>query len=184
MLRIELVGDMDAGDRKLWTADQDSRPLSATGQQQAARLAEELCYEPFEAIYSSPALRCHQTAAPVAARFGLPVISLEELHETDGYMLPDGWQDSRAAAPVALGAAYAAGRALAALRIIRANVPSGRVLVCSHGDILPVLMALLRGSEGLEFPAPLEQRGGWETLMIEGDHIEIYQHSLIENFPA
>jgi hypothetical protein len=120
---------------------------------------------------------------PVASRFGIQPRELVELRETGGFELPLGWENSRAAAPTALGSAFAAGRALAALRIVQAEVPEGRVLVCSHGDILPVLLALLRGSEGLDFPAPHEQRGGWETLMIEGQHIEIYQHPLIEGFP-
>jgi broad specificity phosphatase PhoE len=183
MLRVELVAHMDAGDRTLWPGVQDERPLSDLGHAQARRLADALSQEPFEAIYSSPALRCLQTVKPIALRFALPVNQLEELRETDGYLLPESWQYSKAAAPRVLGSAYAAGRALAALRIIQSREREGRVLVCSHGDVLPVLLALLRGSEGLEFPAPHEQRGGWETIMIEQGHTEIYQHPLIEDFP-
>ena len=184
MLRIELVGHMDAGDRNLWTEDQDLRPLSELGRAQATRFEAAVCGESFDAIYSSPALRCLQTVETIAARNALAVTTLVELRETEGFLGPDGWERSNAAPPLVLGSAFAAGRGLAATRIIQARHSEGRVLVCSHGDILPALLALLRGSEGLDFPAPHERRGGWHTMMIEGPHIEIYQHPVIEDFPV
>jgi 8-oxo-dGTP diphosphatase len=79
-LTIELVTHMDAGDRRLWTGDQDVRPLSELGRGQAARVAEALAVGPIDGLYSSPALRCRQTLQPLAARFGLPVVVVPVHH--------------------------------------------------------------------------------------------------------
>ncbi|MFB3904418.1 MAG: histidine phosphatase family protein [Acidobacteriota bacterium] len=48
-------------------------PLSAKGLAQAGQLADRLEREGITAIFSSPFLRCLQTAASVAARVGLPI---------------------------------------------------------------------------------------------------------------
>lgn len=58
MLTIELVAHMDAGDRRLWQGDQDERPLSELGRRQAALFCEAVAVESFDALFSSPALRC------------------------------------------------------------------------------------------------------------------------------
>ena len=76
MITIELVAHMDAGDRRLWTEDQDLRPLSELGRRQAARMAEALSNGPVDGLYSSPALRCRQTLEPLAARCGLPIVTI------------------------------------------------------------------------------------------------------------
>jgi probable phosphomutase (TIGR03848 family) len=57
--------------------------LNAAGQRQAERLAERLGEAPLRAIYSSPLERARETAAPLAARLGLPVQLSEALGEID-----------------------------------------------------------------------------------------------------
>jgi 2,3-bisphosphoglycerate-dependent phosphoglycerate mutase len=59
----------------------DDLPLSQLGREQAQALADRLGKLPFDAIYSSPLLRCRQTAAPMAGRLGLSPIIVEDLKE-------------------------------------------------------------------------------------------------------
>jgi broad specificity phosphatase PhoE len=82
-----------------------------------------------------------------------------------------------------LGGAYAAGRALQALREIRSRQRQGRVAACSHGDVVPALVAALAGIHGLEAPPPHDRRGGWHTLRLDGDAIEIELQPLLPDFP-
>ena len=55
--------------------------LTPLGRQQADALADRLATEPVVAVYSSVAVRAQETAAPVAARHGLPVRVVAGLHE-------------------------------------------------------------------------------------------------------
>lgn len=59
----------------------DNLPLSKLGRQQAQDLAERLGVAQFDAIYTSPLLRCQQTAAPLAERLGLTPIIVDDLKE-------------------------------------------------------------------------------------------------------
>ncbi|HEV2582156.1 MAG TPA: histidine phosphatase family protein [Ktedonobacteraceae bacterium] len=59
----------------------DDLPLSRRGREQAQALAERLGETPFDAIYSSPLLRCRQTAAPLAERLGLTPTLIDALRE-------------------------------------------------------------------------------------------------------
>lgn len=61
-----------------WNAEQRIQgqldvPLDATGRWQAERLAQALCGEGLDALYSSDLQRARQTAAPLAALTGLSV---------------------------------------------------------------------------------------------------------------
>ncbi|HEU4565735.1 MAG TPA: histidine phosphatase family protein, partial [Gemmatimonadaceae bacterium] len=57
--------------------------LAADGRRQAARLAERLAGLPIAALYSSPVERARETAAPLAARLGLPVCDAPGAVEID-----------------------------------------------------------------------------------------------------
>ncbi|QQQ76575.1 histidine phosphatase family protein [Saccharothrix sp. 6-C] len=56
-------------------------PLTEAGRAQAAALAEQLAAEPVAAVYASTAVRAQETAAPVAAAFGLDVEVVEGVQE-------------------------------------------------------------------------------------------------------
>ncbi|WP_370969973.1 histidine phosphatase family protein [Amycolatopsis sp. cg9] len=56
-------------------------PLTELGRRQAAELAERLEGEPLVAVYASQATRAQQTAAPLAARFGVDVQVVDGVHE-------------------------------------------------------------------------------------------------------
>ena len=50
-----------------------SVPLNEKGKEQAQQIAERLKAQPITAVYSSPLLRCLETAQPLAAALDLPV---------------------------------------------------------------------------------------------------------------
>ena len=56
-------------------------PLDAVGEKQAQLLADRLASERIEAIYVATLQRTRQTAAPLAARLGCPVIEEPDLRE-------------------------------------------------------------------------------------------------------
>lgn len=59
----------------------DNLPLSKTGREQASVLAERLKDVHFDAAYSSPLLRCQQTAAPLLEYLKLPLTIVEGIKE-------------------------------------------------------------------------------------------------------
>lgn len=81
-MTLLLVRHADAGDRAAWTGDDLARPLSATGRGQSEALAEMLADRNLTVLLSSPAKRCIDTVAPLAAAHGLPVE--EEVALTEG----------------------------------------------------------------------------------------------------
>ncbi len=182
-LTIELVAHMGAGDRRLWSADQDTRPLSELDRRQAQRLCEALAAEPFDALYSSAALRARQSIEPLAQRFGLPISLLGGLHETDDWLPPTPWRQERFPANDPLGGAYAAGLAMEALATIQARHTSGRVAACTHGEVLPSLIVYLIGRYALDLRAPQATRGGWYTLTFGDRNPRVEHHAVLPDFP-
>lgn len=57
--------------------------LSPAGLVQAQHLAEYLSSEPLDALYSSPMRRALQTAEPIAADKGLPIVVVDDVAEWD-----------------------------------------------------------------------------------------------------
>ncbi len=57
--------------------------LNEKGHQQSAALADRLANQPITAIYSSPLVRCIETAQPLAQQLGLPVREEPGLLEVD-----------------------------------------------------------------------------------------------------
>jgi 8-oxo-dGTP diphosphatase len=103
--------------REDWTRDDDLRPLTPRGYQQAEALPALL--EPYavDRILSSPSTRCVETVQPLAARLGLPVEEIDELAEGSG-----------------------------AKALARIDGLPGTIVVCSHGDVLPELVSALEPS--------------------------------------
>jgi 8-oxo-dGTP diphosphatase len=182
VLTIELFSHMDAGDRTKWTDPQDTRPLSDLGRAQAERLCNTLARAPIDALYSSAALRCRQSIEPLARAFRLPVTVLPGLHETDGWLPPVAWRDAFVSAE-AIGGAFAAGAAMRSLQAIRGANASGRVAACTHGDVLPVLVLYLAGAHDLDLPGPNPTRGGWYTLVFDGEQVGVHHHDVLPEFP-
>ena len=183
MFKVELVAHMDAGDRTLWQGDQDERPLSELGRRQAEAVCASLASSSVEGLFSSPALRCRQTLAPLTEAFRLEVSVLPGLRETGGFPPPTGW-GSFLVPESAYGGAHAAGSAYRALADIRAATPEGHVAVCSHGDVVPALVVFLGARYDVPVPEPRPQRPMWYTLEFEGDALRVEVRPSPPGFPA
>ena len=115
-----LVRHAHAGDRGDWRGDDSLRPLSERGRRQAEGIAALLAAPPrLHRVLSSPSLRCVQTVEPLARAHGLRV-------ETDERLLEGA--DPREA-----------------LALLEEELRSGAIAACSHGDVIPAVLDLLRG---------------------------------------
>jgi broad specificity phosphatase PhoE len=158
---VELLRHAEAGTRDHWGGSDHLRPLDEVGRAQSGALAEELPPgAPITMILSSAYTRCMQTVEPLAAALDLsiePETALQEVHEvpvTDGGV---AW----------VGAAWLAGRALTLLDRILAHEPP-RVVLCTHGDIVPAVMAVLVGRDGLDLDDVRCPKGGRFRLTFNG----------------
>ncbi len=163
MTTIELVRHAKAYSRDRWWGKPDrERPLSPAGLDQSRTLARELrAGEPLAALYSSPYLRCSQTLAPLAEATGLAVTEEESLAEITA--LPaldggDGW----------VASAWLGGRALAFVESVVEKHAGARVVACTHGDVIPALLAVLAGRDGLVVEAVRLRKGARYSLTFDG----------------
>lgn len=139
-MAIHLVRHADAGNSDAWEGDDLTRPLTARGRDQAAALSDH--FEGVERIVSSPALRCVQTVAQLAARAGLEV-------ETDDRLLEDA----------------DAGDTMAFLEEL-----GGETVVCSHGPVMWNIVRCLR-LRGLAMDGPehTEKAAWWRIDLGDGE---------------
>jgi 8-oxo-dGTP diphosphatase len=113
---VWVVRHAKAGSRRAWSGDDTRRPLSKPGRRQAESLVDLLASAAFDRVVSSPFVRCRETVEPLAAGASVEVTVDERLAEGAG---PYG-----------------------ALALVRETAPNGGVL-CSHGDVIPELLALI-----------------------------------------
>lgn len=137
--------------------------LSDEGRDQAEAAAERLSAVPLQAVYSSPMQRCVETAEIVAKRHGMVVEPFESLSEIDYgqwqgrsfktlYRKP-GWKKLRARPadfrfPGGETIREAQARGVGAVEDLRARHPDaaeGAVVLCSHSDIIRLLIAAYLG---------------------------------------
>lgn len=175
-LTIDLVAHLDAGDREQWPGDQDERPLTELGWAQARALADAMSSNQIAALYAGTALRCRQTLEPLAERLGLTVNVCPELGEKQSWRLPSGW------GPGPGDAAHAAGMALRGIDKLRTLHPNETVVACSHGHVIPALVAYLVAVHDLRDVAQItlvlpsrrrERRGQWYRLRFDGRRVKI-----------
>jgi len=126
---VHLVRHAHAGSRRAWEGDDFDRPLSARGRHQAGHITALLAGAPVAAIVSSPAIRCTATVQPLAAALGLEVATNSALGE--------GTEPHQAAK---------------ALLGILDDIADGDVVACSHGDVIPGVIALF-ADNGMRLPA-------------------------------
>ncbi|MGI8816798.1 MAG: histidine phosphatase family protein [Pseudonocardia sp.] len=81
--RLLLVrhGQTEANITRALDSRPPGHPLNALGREQAERVADRLASEPITVVYASVAPRAQQTAAPIAARHGLPVHVIDDVQE-------------------------------------------------------------------------------------------------------
>ena len=106
-----------------WEQPDDLRPLSRVGREQAAGIVGLLAGRPVDRILSSRFVRCVQTVQPLADERGLPVEWAEGLAE-----------EARDDEVIAL----------------LKEVSKTEAVLCTHGNIVPVVLEHLAG-QGVTF---------------------------------
>jgi broad specificity phosphatase PhoE len=140
-----------------WMAGYLPVSIDERGREQARRLAERLASRPIDAIYASPLDRTRQTAEPLAAARGLPILDLPDvgefrMGEWDGKRFADldagdaRWRRfnrfrSLTRAPGGELMVEVQARMVAGLLRVAAAHPGGTVAVFSHAD--PIRAAIL-----------------------------------------
>lgn len=159
---IELVRHAKAQSRDRWWGRPDrERPLTRSGRAQARSLAADLADPRVVRIISSPFQRCVQTVQPLAGKLGLTVETDDALGEAATVPVLDG-RDAWVAS------AWLGGRAFALLeRLVRECAGQSAVL-CSHGDVIPAVMATLVGRDGLQISDVRCRTGGRFRLTFTG----------------
>ncbi|MEU6275052.1 histidine phosphatase family protein [Streptomyces populi] len=169
---LDLVPHCSSSPREEWSGDDDLRPLSEEGMRQADVLGEVM-EQGLDAVYSSPALRCAQSVAPLAASRGVQVVTDDRLREARGFARPEAWiQGVFEPIGPSLGGAWAAGRALGALVEIAGRHQGGHVVACSHGDTIPAVLAYLAAAYDCGLPR-IVGRGSWFRLRLEDGRLSM-----------
>lgn len=128
---IYLVRHSKAGSRQDFTGEDLLRPLSKRGRVQADAIAERLRSIDITELVSSPYTRCIQTLQPLGNIVGLPVEVDDRLAEGDDFT--------------------------GALDLL-GQVPD-RAVLCSHGDVIPAVIAALQ-RRGCDIRSAPEWRKG------------------------
>jgi 2,3-bisphosphoglycerate-dependent phosphoglycerate mutase len=159
-------------------------PLSDLGQAQAQRVGERLATAGIEAIYVTTLQRTAQTAAPLAARTGLPVRVEPDLREvylgeweggeyrrnvTEGHpiaqrmLAEERWDVIPGGEP---SEAFEA-RVWSGISRIAANHPGQRVAVFTHGGVVGRAIKIASGSRPFAFNR--SDNASISTLAVIGD---------------
>jgi phosphohistidine phosphatase SixA len=141
---IYLVRHAHAGNKAEWDGPDQARPLSATGQRQAAGLVAQLGRYPIHRVLSSPADRCRQSVAPLARHRRLAV-------EVTGVLGVDATADG--------------------VLDLLGDPTLGHAVLCTHGELIGQVFAKLL-ADGLELPGrPRWQKGSTWVLDRDGGHV-------------
>ena len=159
---VELLRHGHAGKRDEWGGADHLRPLDETGRRQADLLASDFDGDPpIAAIYSSSFRRCVMTVEPLAERLGLSVGTDVALEELDTVPITEGgsaW----------VSAAWLGGRALGLVDRCVTDHPGTRIVLCSHGDVVPALLATVAGRDRLAINNVRCPKGGRYRLRFSG----------------
>ena len=141
-------------------------PLNATGEQQAARLAQRLAAEKHDQLFSSDLQRARQTAAPLATAWQMPALAVAGLREQSFGVLegldvptiqarhPDLWrlwlqQDADFAPPGGESQRQFHSRVVGAVKDLAASASASargqRLVVVTHGGVLDMLWRTVHG---------------------------------------
>ncbi len=112
-MTIYLVRHAKAGERDAWIGDDELRPLSGRGHLQARELLEMFGDAKFDRVISSPYVRCMETVVPLAGARRLAVETSDALAE--GASLEE------------------------VLALVRKSATATTVM-CTHGDVIPMLL--------------------------------------------
>jgi broad specificity phosphatase PhoE len=178
-VRLHIVRHAHAGARSRWNGDDRLRPLSRRGEQQAAAVAAMLADSGARRLVSSPYIRCIETLRPMVETIEVPSVTGRLARHGRAVGAPEGAPapafDGDAGGPVQLevddrlaeGAGFDAAWSL--LEELRSRQQTA--VLCSHGDIISVLLESLaargvRFDHGLTWPkgstwVVATDDGGW-----------------------
>ena len=148
---IHLIRHAHAGSRSRWDGDDAKRPLSARGEGQARILTDQLAGAGIDLVWSSHFARCRETVEPLAAELGVPVV--------DHPLFAEG--GAGGAALDALLAAVAEGRTVAA---------------CSHGDVIPAVVAAALGRGAHLDGPPSPAKGARYVITVDHGRVSRIEH--------
>jgi 8-oxo-dGTP diphosphatase len=169
---LDLVPHCASVSRDGWSGSHDERPLSPEGLEQARGLVG-LFGTGIAAVYSSPALRCRQTVSPLASAAGLEVSTVAGLSEAGDFSEPSAWVNG-VYKPMgeAIAGASATGRFARAISEIASRHVDQRVVACSHGDVIPLFLAMTCAALDAKLPA-IVGHGGWYRLEYDGGTVRV-----------
>jgi phosphohistidine phosphatase SixA len=117
-MTLYLVRHAVAVGRSDWSGPDRQRPLTKKGERQALGLVDLLAHAEIHRVATSPAVRCRDTVAPLASKFGLTLHDADELAEG-------------AKAKEAVEYTY------------RLAAKHGDSVLCTHGDLVPEILRRL-----------------------------------------
>ncbi len=161
--QVVLLRHAWAGDRDEYDGDDRARPLDARGRRQAEALPAHLAAHGVigtagdrdpghvspaaPVLVSSPLVRCRDTLEPLAAAVGATIHLDEDLAEVDPPLRSeDGWPD----------AAWFGARAVRAVDRAAAAADGATVIVCSHGEVLPAVLATIAARSDRAVPSAID----------------------------
>jgi 8-oxo-dGTP pyrophosphatase MutT (NUDIX family) len=165
-----LLRHASAGHKKAWPGEDLMRPLDAEGALDAEALADLLaCFAPRARVISSPALRCTESVAPYAARFGGSVEAMAILN------VPGRAADFPSART---------DRADTLRHLFVDLVAAGRpVVACLHRENLLLALDAACSVLGVPPPAepdpPLPKSGFWVLHVAAGELVAIERYELL-----
>ena len=142
-MALLLVRHAHALSRAEWDGDDRDRQLSQRGYRQAAGLVAVLTELGPARLLSSPYLRCLDTLRPLGDALGCPVEIDDRLAEGSGR---------------------------AAVDLVR-SLCGEKVALCSHGDVIPDVLAALAYEDQVDLGAnPRVEKGSVWVLEADGEH--------------
>jgi len=140
-MAVLLVRHAVALARRKWNDADDLRPLTPRGVRQAESLPEVLAGYEIRRVLSSPSVRCVETVRPIAKDRRLEIEEPPDLAEGSTHL---------------------------ALALVRACASSHAVM-CSHGDVIPWVLAQLAERDGVDLGAePKWAKGSTWVLEFDG----------------
>jgi 8-oxo-dGTP diphosphatase len=138
-----------AGSRSEWDGPDDERPLDERGRAQAVAMAQVLTWYAPERVLSAPAVRCVQSAQPLAFVTGVPVeidpVLSEDFHRRDE-------------------------RATAA-RIRELGSTGLTTAIVSQGKVIPEAIAQIAADDGLGLRKVASRKGSAWALFFSGSRL-------------
>jgi 8-oxo-dGTP diphosphatase len=156
---IHLVRHAHAGSRADWVGVDSDRPLSEKGRTQSDAIASSLSTDLLALVeghrsvelWSSPFLRCVQTLEPLGDRLDLKVRSVDELAE--------------------------GGNGATVLDMLLSAAGEGTLVVaCSHGDVIPAVVASASGRGASLDGDPVPRKAARYEVTIEGGSVTHITH--------